>query len=123
MEQLKLLLGITDNKQDALLNLVLEEARDYILVYCRRATLPPRLEGLIPRMAAALYRFNGYGQTDIPQTVKSVSQGNRSVSYEVQSSAEVFEQFHKQLNPFRRALTPSGVTQYMRGGTDAKESV
>lgn len=118
MEQLKLLLGITDETQDALLALILEEARDYILVYCRRETFPPQLESLVPRMAAALYRHNGYGQAEIPQTVKSVSQGNRSVSYEVQSAAEVFERFHKLLNPYRRALTPSGVTQYMGGGTD-----
>ncbi len=63
-EKLKLLLGIpSDNgEKDDLLRLLLEQARGYLLTYCRRDTADESMTPLIVQMAAEDYgRLGGEG--------------------------------------------------------------
>ncbi|NLZ95789.1 MAG: hypothetical protein GX921_08200, partial [Bacteroidales bacterium] len=82
-----------------------------VLSYCRIKELPKQLESLIATMSVRMYRDNGYGQTDAPQTVSSISEGSRSVSYKNNSDcADRFLNSYKaRLEPFRcrRGRVPS----------------
>lgn len=111
MEQLKILLGIPaeDAEKDELLRLVLTEAEEFILSYCRVAAVPEKLKGLVPFMAADVYRAKGYGTDTLPSDVKSVSEGSRSVSYEVKRPDDALASYRLRLNPYRRARVPSEV--------------
>lgn len=112
MERLKVLLGISDTSQDELLRLILEETEDFVKSYCKCKTVPSKLESLIPVIAADVYRHKGYGKSDAPQRVKSISQGERSVSYENEPRTnDVFAAYYKRLNPYRRAMVPSEVSE------------
>lgn len=117
MEQLKILLGINsqDMSKDTILELVLNECRDYILSYCHLQEIPLKLRSLVPFMAADMYRAKGYGAKALPADVKSVSEGQRTVSFDVKrlTTGEIFEAYHKRLNPYRKARTPSEITDDM----------
>ena len=82
MEVLKMLLGITDDSQDTLLEYLLADAESLVLGYCKIESAPPQLESVIPAIAADMYREKGYGAQDAPEYVKSVSEGERSVTME-----------------------------------------
>lgn len=113
MEKLKLLLNITDDSQDELLRLILNEVEEFVLSYCRVNKVPDKLQDIIPFMAADLYRHKGYGASSLPSSVKSISQGNRSVTYETaERHQDVFLEYYKRLNPYRRARVPSEVNEY-----------
>lgn len=121
LEQLKLLLGVTDDTLDTLLSLVIDEVDNYILAYCKRETVPEPLARLVAPMACALWRARGYGASDAPRTVKSVAQGNRTVTYAdtgADAYMDVFEPFRVMLNPYRRALTPQKSDEFLGGDTD-----
>lgn len=110
METLKTLLGITDASQNELLKLILDEVEEFILSYCRINEIPEKLKNTVPFMAADLYRYKGYGVSSLPTDIKSISQGNRSVTYENSKRPDdVFEQYYKRLNAYRRARVPSEV--------------
>lgn len=100
---LKTLLGITDNSQDTILNIVIEEVVNLVLGYCHIDTIPTKLDSFVPIMAADMYRRKGYGQEEAPEHIKSVTQGKRSVSME----SEVFDtdaflkEYESRLRPFR----------------------
>ncbi|MGM9935769.1 MAG: phage head-tail connector protein [Candidatus Ornithomonoglobus sp.] len=115
MEQLKILLGIAreDTSKDPLLELILDETRDYILSYCHLREIPTKLQSLVPFMAADLYRNKKYGTENTPTDIKSISEGSRSVSYETIRSEDIFEQYSRRLNPYRKARTPSEITDDM----------
>ena len=102
--QLKLLLGIEDAKQDALLVFLLDDCIARVLGYCRIETLPEQLYSLIPVMAARAYRVGGYGRADPDPQVTKLQQGARAVWYD---TGEVkrddwMNDFISRLEPFRR---------------------
>lgn len=111
MDKLKLLLGIdaADTSKDGLLELMLAEAEDFVLSYCFINAVPSGLQGLLPFMAADLYRAAEYGAETLPSDVKSVTEGDRSVSYEVNrlNVSEVLEPYLRRLRPYRKMRTPS----------------
>ena len=110
---LKLLLGIEDDSKDTLLSFLIDDAEALILGYCRICFLPRQLEGLLPMIAADVYRAKGYGSEAAPNTVKSISEGQRSVSFETtrQTDIGILEKFHSRLKPYinRRGKVPSDV--------------
>lgn len=59
LQQLKLLLGITDDAQDALLTLLLEQQTQAALTYCNLTELPPALDGVVVNMAVVAYNRMG----------------------------------------------------------------
>ena len=110
-QKLKLLLGITGEEQDGVLTFVLDSVTDLVLNYCHLDEIPPRLENIVVRMAADLYRSEGYGQTAAPQAAQSVTRGDVTVSYDSNASAaaeitgagkSLLDDYRAQLNAFRR---------------------
>lgn len=113
MKKLKVLLGIKNDTEDELLELILDEAEQFILDYCRIDEVPEKLRGIIPFMAADLYRYREYGKSTLPNDIKSISEGSRSVTYEsVHRPTDAFSAYLKRLKPYRRARVPSEVTHY-----------
>ncbi|MDD6483245.1 MAG: phage head-tail connector protein [Clostridiales bacterium] len=109
---LKELLGIEGNEHDGLLSFLLEDCTNMILTYCNIDTLPIQLKSLVPVMAADMYRAKGYGQESAPSDVKSISEGQRSVSYESKTPGNDFlENYYQRLLPFvrKRGRVPSDV--------------
>ena len=112
MEQLKMLLGITDSEQDNLLQFLLDEVRDMICGYCRIDEVPTKLESLIPVIAADLYRCKGYGTTDTPQTVSAITEDRQTISFHKnETESDLLSNYHRRLSPFinRRGRVPSEV--------------
>ena len=111
-ERLKLLLGIKDSDSDELLSFLIEDTVNMILGYCRIDILPRQLESLVPTIVADAYRVKGYGQTAAPEVVKSISEGDRSVSYaETNPDNDFLSNYYNRLNPFRsrKGRVPSDV--------------
>ena len=95
----KLLLGITDNNGDRILELLIEDTA--VLAYCRIEVLPYQLCGLIAQMAVKSYRANGYGAVETPTEVKSISEGDRSISFEQKNGANgILSDYKSRLKPF-----------------------
>ncbi len=81
LKQLKMLLGIEDAAKDELLSFELELVERQVLDYCDIEELPDTLQGTVIRMAADLFRLEGYGSEQKPAAVQSVSRGDVQVSY------------------------------------------
>lgn len=113
LKKLKMLLGVEDSGKDELLFFLLDDAERLILGYCRRCCLPEPLESLVPVIAADVYRAKGYAAEDAPKIVKSVTEGARSVSFDVKQPTDesILENYYKRLKPYvnRRGRVPSDV--------------
>lgn len=72
---LKLLLGISDDSKDTILNHYLEQAANTACIYCNVSTLPEQFDGAVVDLAAFLYSNRDYGN------IKTKTQGERTVSY------------------------------------------
>lgn len=97
----KLLLGITDNNGDRILELLIEDTITAVLAYCRIEVLPYQLCGLIAQMTVKSYRANGYGAVETPTEVKSISEGDRSISFEQKNGANgILSDYKSRLKPF-----------------------
>lgn len=91
LEKLKVRLGIKDDKQDDLLNTILEDAESEILDCTNRDKLPSKAEGLQRQLAVIYYnRIGSEGES-------SRSEGGVSVSY----STEIPEDIRIRLKAFR----------------------
>ena len=92
LEKLKIRLGISDNSEDALLNMLLEDAEGEILDFCNRDILPVKVEALQRELAIIYYnRLGSEGES-------SRSEGGVSVSY----STDIPENIKSRLIAFRR---------------------
>ncbi|MDU3412622.1 phage head-tail connector protein [Clostridium sp.] len=92
LEKLKIRLGISDNSEDALLNMLLEDAEGEILDFCNRDILPVKVEALQRELAIIYYnRLGSEGES-------SRSEGGVSVSY----STEIPGNIKSRLLAFRR---------------------
>ncbi|WP_052516585.1 phage head-tail connector protein [Paenibacillus popilliae] len=108
LDKLKIGLGITGTDKDGLLQFVLDVVIDEIANYCNLELLPARLENVAVRMAADLWRSEGYGNESKPQAVKSVHRGDVSTSFtdvatgEVKGIKAIVDDYAAQLNAFRK---------------------
>ena len=109
LEKLKMLLGIEDASLDGVLSLVLETVQDQAKNYCNIKEIPTALENITVRMAADLYRSEGYGQAQRPQTAQSVTRGDVTVNYgssaataEITGLKSILDDYAAQLQAFRR---------------------
>ncbi len=110
LSTLKMLLGIEDDSKNTLLSFLVDDTVNMILGYCRIEVLPRQLESLVPIIAADMYRMRGYGHETAPEIVRSISEGDNSVSYDTKSpNDDIMAHYYKRLNPFRncRGFTPS----------------
>lgn len=111
LDTLKMILGIEDNSKDTLLSFVIEDCENLINSYCHTENVPTKLESIVPIMAADMYRRKGFGQADVPQSVKSITQGDRSISFENTSvgTDDFLKEYEARLKPFRRGRVPSDI--------------
>ncbi|MBQ2663074.1 MAG: phage head-tail connector protein [Clostridia bacterium] len=112
LSTLKLLLGIKDSESDDLLSFLIDDTVNLILGYCRIDTLPRQLESLLPVIAAEMYRRKGYGSAAMPDVIKSISEGERSVTYADNiSETDLLTGYYKRLGPYvnRKGRVPSDV--------------
>lgn len=82
LEKLKLLLGIEEEEKDTILSFALMRTEDMICNYCRLSAVPKGLETLHLNMAMDLYRGENFGQEEKEGNVKSITEGDISVSFE-----------------------------------------
>lgn len=105
LAKLKLLLGITDNAKDALLQFCLDDVTEKILNYCNVDTIPVGLENTACRMAIDLFRGENFGSV-APDggLITSQSEGDTSVSYRVNDNyvQSVMKDHRAQLNRYRQ---------------------
>lgn len=108
VEKLKALLGVTGEENNLLVEFALEQAEDIVKNYCNIEEIPEELKSTVFRMAAELYRNEQYGETGVPQAVKSISEGDTSTSFgtiETAGYAEsLLKDYKKQLNRYRRVV-------------------
>ena len=107
--KLKMLLGITDESQDSALAFLLETVQEMVLNYCGIETIPEGLKNTVVRMAADLYRSEGYGQAAAPMAAKSVKRGDVTVDYgesrtvaEITGGKSVLDDYKAQLQAYRK---------------------
>lgn len=108
----KLLLGIKDNSQDDILLFVTNDAINAVLAHCRIKELAENMYSLVSQIVYAAYRENGYGSTETPEDVKSISEGDRSITIERRKDMDaILCDFEKRLKPFinKRGKLPSEV--------------
>lgn len=75
LDKLKARLGITDDKQDNNLKVLLEEAEEEAKNYCNRDEIVDGMRSAIRKMAYLAYKNDG------KELIASKSEGGRSVSY------------------------------------------
>lgn len=103
LAKLKLLLGITDNAKDALLQFCLDNTTESILNYCNLTELPGGLENTAYRMAMELYRNENFGSQATTGQIASKSAGDVSVSYrdDINYLQSIMKNHTQQLNKYR----------------------
>ena len=98
----KTLLAVTGEAKDEIIELLIEDAINLVLGYCRIKHLPEGLESLIPFMVADRYRMSGYGSEQGDSVIKSITQGSVSNSYG--SRSEMFSNHF--LNNYKHRVFP-----------------
>jgi hypothetical protein len=94
LENVKTLLGISDNTQDNLLNLYLTRATSFVKNYCNIEEIPIELDEVIEDIAVYRYRMNGV------ENIKSESKGELSETYRDSLPQDILSQ----LNRYRRVI-------------------
>ena len=103
LAKLKLLLGITDNAKDALLQFCLDNTVETIINYCNLTAFPGALENIAYRMAMELYRNENFGSQTATGQIASKSAGDVSVSYRDDANylQSILKDHRSQLNRYR----------------------
>ena len=108
LERLKKLLGIADDSKDELLQFTIDNVMDMVLNYCNITEVPEKLENIILSMCVDKYRAESLGSETSQGAVKSISEGDVSVSYGSAYSVsdnpgmEFLKGYKAQLDRFRR---------------------
>ena len=111
LEKLKLILGVKaeDTEKDGVLSFSLETAQDEVKNYCNIEEIPAALENIVVRIAADMYRSEGYGQADAPRVAQSVKRGDVSINYgsgtataEISGVKSFIDDYRAQLQAFRK---------------------
>ncbi|MGZ0086346.1 phage head-tail connector protein [Caldibacillus thermoamylovorans] len=92
LDNIKTLLGISNNTQDNLLNLYLTRATSFVKNYCNIDVIPAELNEVIEDIAVYRYRMNGV------ENVKAESKGSLSETYRDSLPDDIIAQ----LNRYRR---------------------
>ena len=110
LEKLKILLGIEDNSKDFVLQLTIDIVTDMVLNYCHIKEIPSGLENVVVSMCIDKYRAENYGQENSEGTVKSISEGDVSVSFgsafstSENPSIEFLKNYKSQLDIYRKVV-------------------
>ena len=100
LDNIKLILGIEDNKQDDLILLYLAKVETIVVEYCTVGELNSVLESFIEDKVVSIIKAKNNGE------VKSVTRGDTKIEYNVadltSSGANLSENDRKFLNKFRK---------------------
>ncbi len=108
LNTLKMLLGIADSSKDGILIFVINKVTDMILNYCNIDYIPDRLNNVLINMCVDMYRAESLGQEELQGPVKSITEGDISVSFGNASSVsdnpgmEFLKNYTAQLDRFRK---------------------
>lgn len=106
--KLKLLLGVENDEKDAILYFVLDKIQDMVCNYCNIEEVPKGLENVMLNMAVDLYRAESLGQEQAEGTVKSITEGDVTVSFSSASAVsensgmQFLKGYTAQLNGYRK---------------------
>lgn len=89
----KLIAGITNDNDDELLLLMIDDAINAVLAYCRIEFLPRQLESFIPTIVARQFENSTH------MGVKSVTEGERRVEY-CDGEYDFLSEYSVRLKPF-----------------------
>lgn len=83
LSNVKLLLGISDDKTDGILQLYISITRNEILNYCNISELPSALNYTLCEMVVNVYRDNqkNNATSSVVGNISSISEDGRSVSF------------------------------------------
>lgn len=113
IDPVRTLLGIADDSQDALLEVILAGVEETILNYCHLDEVPAGLTYTAARMAADMYRQEGYGSAAGPSgNPASITEGDTTVSFRDASASGAYgayaegiiKNYTVQLNRYRRMV-------------------
>lgn len=105
---LKLLLGITDDSKDTIIDFIINNVSDMIFNYCCIDTMPLGLENVLLKMCVDIYRAESLGQEQKQGLVKSISEGDVSVSFctptelNEHGQRSFLSDYEEQLNRYRK---------------------
>ena len=106
LEQVKVLLGVSDTDKDALLGLLCDNVTAQVKTYCRLSDVSNAgLQGLMADAVVTRYRARGYGQEAAPKTVSSISEGDVSISFksaQYDTTGELTDAEKQALSQYRR---------------------
>lgn len=107
LTRLKGLLGIaeSDVSKDCSLQFIVDDVAETILNYCNLKDLPAGLTNTVYRMAIDLYRHERPGETEVPMTVTSISEGDTSTSFAGVTDTlteSILKNYRGQLNRYRK---------------------
>ena len=111
VEKLKVLLGIElmSTDKDAYVAFVLDKVGDMVCNYCRIEEVPQGLKNVVLNMGVDMYRAEGLGKEEAQGAVKSITEGDVSVSFgsstsSAEDSGMVFlRNYTAQLDRYRKA--------------------
>ena len=92
LQKLKMLLGVTGEDKDTLLQFALDDTKMIILNYCNLTYVPKGLETVWLKMALEFYNSSGASNGSISVganasgNISSISEGDTSVSFDTSSS-------------------------------------
>lgn len=89
LENVKMLLDISDNTQDNLLNLYLTRATSFVKNYCNIEEIPIGLNEVIEDIAVYRYRMNGV------ENIKSETKGSLSETYRDSLPDDIIAQLNR----------------------------
>lgn len=108
LDRLKLLLGITGTEKDIFLEFALENAEEIVRNYCHVEEVPKELSTTVFRMSMDLYRSENIGNESGSETVKSISQGDTSVTLETSGGTDykqsILKNYETQLRKYRKLV-------------------
>lgn len=97
LENIKLVLGITDASQDSLINYYINAVSNKILAYCNISGLPDELKNVVEEIVI------GRMQKSAIKNVKSEEIGDYKVEYAIyESDKNELDPYIKILNKFRK---------------------
>ena len=96
LEQIKTLLGITDTESDALLGIMIDDARSAIISYLNRKDFPEGLNFAIREMVVKAYKES------VLDGVTSIERGDTSISYTAIDSSYFDEKLLRAFSKYKK---------------------
>ena len=110
LENIKLLLNVTDDKYDNMILLYLDKISTIVLDYCNVNELSRGLESFIEDKVVSIMKPTITGGTQNTGEIKSISRGDTKIEYNVGEAIQAFsngvnltDSDKKILNTYRRA--------------------